>query len=522
VRVNGWVAGVWVNRGILSVWPEIEELDLTFYDEEKYPGISPVPRTWQFGVPPPGMPRQLALEKLETIRWHALTVPHSLDLPLLPGLTRLVLHDVSWEGYSLLLLIRMARRSLEEVEIVNLRLFDPDPAFLMDDYDQNVLVADPDLIDDYKAPIPDIDDDDNDEDDDSLESWNTPPPIILPRLRRLTVAGQLTGPVFGTLEVVDAGDELSQYPTGVWVMPALEECTLHELDLDSSNLFDQNIAPLKLFGQNTTQLKRLSLFGCACTPLDIYNALQPSATELAYLSLANTGATDQLLAHLPLLTPRLHKLDVRQCPNISITSVARLVEAIRDRSDGRHRLERVRADWPDWGHAEFAAAEWLLFQGTWVRVEEDFEGLGPEERRANKKWVREGKADAGREEREALWKARQWEERLKRQAGVDREERERLKTEAKASRDMRYGKHWPGTTEVHYRTGVTELGCVRLLDRFEPTEAEVEREAVAAEEDMNEIVGAEQDEVGIHPSPGQHVVALRERPSSAMSLVEQH
>lgn len=523
VKVNGWISDVCLHEQILSLWPDLEELKLTFYDRATYTAILPAPDGWTFGTPSGELANLDYHYKLRRIEWHGLTVPFTLEVPALAALTTLHLFDVTWEGYGLLLLIKLARRSLKDITIANLEIKQVESESGMADYLRCVLDEDACAYDSS-----DSDSSIQDGLDDRYNPGGEVPPIALPQLKKLSLIGSITPALFGSLETVDSGDNDAHWATGVWHMPKLVECDLREVDLASTDLLDPTMAPLKLLGQNTRQLHTLNLASSTATPRDIHSALQLNETEVRILSIADTAASDQLLAHLPALTPRLAELDVRQCAKVSITSVARLAEAIRDRSDGLFRLERVRADWPEWGHAEFAAAHWLLFHGIWFRDEEDFEGLGPVEGRARRKWVREGKMDADREEREVRWRERVLEERLRR----EKEETERAWAEEKAEARRRRGEEGvaEGVEEVHYRVGRSEWGEVVLLERYEPGADGLGREGmdgVEAEEGSSDATsrspspegGAARDG-GEMRTPAQQQVPPGDRPRSAMSVVE--
>lgn len=303
-------------------------------------------------------------------------------IPPLPTLTRFLAHNTCWENRSYYLLMRVARKTLERIELHSLmakELDEPDV-----DFHEYLDIRDTALLD----PLPPGFQND--------DMFSTPPlPICLPRLRRLHVTGispTIWSPEYGS----DDPSEYADLPTPFLVMPNLEECDLTEITLDAIEELEPAIGPLSVLGKLAPNMRSLCLHGVMTDDIALQACFYEMHGQLTHLDLSESSASDQIVCRLPGLTPMLRELDVRGCPEISVQGVARVVELIRRYHDeGQSKVERVWIDAPsDASWAEFQAYDWLAFVDVLQRDELDFEGEGPDDPNQRRKWIRRGKLDS--------------------------------------------------------------------------------------------------------------------------------
>lgn len=304
-------------------------------------------------------------------------------IPSMPALTRFSAHNTSWENRSYYLLIRVARKTLERIELHSLVVKDLDEPDV--DFHEYLDIRDTALLD----PLP--------PGFQSDDMFCTPPlPICLPRLRRMSVTGispAIWAPEYGS----DDPSEYVDLPTPFLVMPNLEECDLTEIGLDAIEELEPTIGPLSVLGKLAPNMRSLCLHGVITDDIALHACFYEMHGQLTHLDLSESSASDQIICRLPGLTPMLRELDVRGCPEVSVQGVARMVELIRRYHDeGQSKVERVWIDAPlsDASWAEFQAYEWLAFVDVLQRDEYDHEGEGPDDPKQRRKWIRLGKLDS--------------------------------------------------------------------------------------------------------------------------------
>ncbi|GAA5869979.1 hypothetical protein JCM3774_004327 [Rhodotorula dairenensis] len=308
------------------------------------------------------------------------------EIPPLPALARIHVRNVYWDNKSYYLLVRMARKSLERLELISMVFQDlSDPE---EDFNDYLDIRELDLLD----PLPPAY-----ERDGMFSTF--PLPILLPRLRYLRLNGlspALWAPEYGS----DDPSEYMDLPTPYFVMPALVECDLSEIMIDMIEELEPAVSPLAVLGKLAPSIRDLCLHGVVTDDRCLFACFYQMHGRLLRLDLRESSASDHFICRLPDLTPLLRELDVRGCADISVQGVARVVEVIRlIHDEGQSKVARVWIDPPasDEGWAEFQAYEWLAFLDILQRDEWDYEGDGPTDPKHRREWVRRGKLDIAHE-----------------------------------------------------------------------------------------------------------------------------
>lgn len=411
VRFRATLPDFDLSGAFLQMWPSV-----TSFEFRAEPG-SFWARTinlsnWQWQGPPSrNAPPVTSLGHLASLSLSHVFVG-DVDVPDLPALRHITLHNVRWEGLGLFHLLRRARRSIETI-LVNQISFEPAEDTL-DDWLQHVDVANAALDDDDGGGGPARS---------SFSPWLDAVPILLPALRDLEIIGP-SPPFFATLETLASSslyDDEDPYPTPVLQMPSLERCKLEAVDVESE-FEDDSLGPLAVLGQNAPRVSTLVLNELIVNDWAVHCCLSGMHAKVTTLDLFQSSVTDHLIVRLPALVPFLKVLDVRQCDDVTPQGVARMVEVMRMHHDeGQSRVERVFMDPPSHSGASYVAHQWLDFVNVLVRDEWDFEGTGPSEPADRQKWRRLGKRDINWEHKEQL---KQIEE-------VERADRERAREAAK-------------------------------------------------------------------------------------------
>ncbi|GAA5918807.1 hypothetical protein JCM1841_002747 [Sporobolomyces salmonicolor] len=391
-----------LRKRILTIFPKLKTLSIDVPTVGDHVHLVDGARGWAWQQAPTRSDPVDSLEYLHSLRLRGVYVAADLYFPALPALTSLRLQDVRWQGKSLFLLLRLARRTLQVLECNDLLLEEVEDE--MHDWSEFVDVREPHLVDDHMF---------SDSGSDRSGSFDVPAPIVFPRLRTLHLSG-MTPPLFASLEYYETSSGSEYLPTPVFVMPRLALVYLDELSVDHEILTDDSQAPLPVLGRNAPLVEHLALTNCIMSDYSVFTCLASMSARITHLNFFESTVSDLLLAKLPDLTPHLKFLDVRGCAEVTIQGVARLVEVIRGRSDeGRYHVDEVMVDPPQWSDHDWIAYRWLDFVGILRRDDFDFEGLGPRDPGERQKWVRIGKRDV------------QWEYKLK------LAEKERLEEEAK-------------------------------------------------------------------------------------------
>ncbi|GAA5859783.1 hypothetical protein JCM1840_006452 [Sporobolomyces johnsonii] len=394
--------GLALRKRILTMFPKVKTLSIDVPTVSEHVHLVEGSRGWTWQHAPARSDPVESLDYLHSLRLCGVSVAADLYFPALPALTSLRLQDVRWQGKSLFLLLRLARRTLEVLECNDLVLEEVDDE--MADWSEFVDVREPHLVDDHVF---------SDSTSDHDGSFDEPAPIVFPCLRTLHLSG-MTPPLFASLEYYETSSGSEYLPTPVFVMPRLALVYLDELSVDHETIIDDSLAPLPVLGRNAPVVEHLVLTNCIMSDLSVFTCLAGMSARITHLNFFESTVSDLLLAKLPDLTPHLKFLDVRGCAEVTIQGVARLVEVIRSRSDeGRYHVDEVMVDPPQWSDHDWIAYRWLDFVGVLRRDDFDFEGLGPRDPGERQKWIRVGKRDV------------QWEYKLK------LAEKERLEEEAR-------------------------------------------------------------------------------------------
>ncbi|GAA5940268.1 uncharacterized protein JCM15063_002584 [Sporobolomyces koalae] len=397
-----------LDGAILLLFPSIKSLTLVFHARR---GVLKQLQTtgWYWRLPEvPSRPSFMRLDCLVRLHIEGAQLGPSLFIPdALPSLRDFVLNGVTWHGFGIFRLLRIARRTLERIELVNLRFEPTEDEW--EDWSHNVDVRDPELTDGHRFDTAPQDVNDFEQIDVA-----DPCPIILPNLRTLALIGS-TPPIFTSLQFIESGSDTGDYPTPVFVMPKLTVARFDDTIYDPEVIEDVSTCAFTSFGRNAPEVERLELTCCTVDDRSVFSGLAAMSARITFLDFFETTISDQLLASLPNLTPRLQVLDVRRCVDVSCQGVARVVEVIRQLGDeGQYRLEQVFVDAPEFNDHEWRAYNWLDFVGVLGHGEEEFEGLGPQDVNEKRDWIRAGKRDAQWEFKEAL-RQREEEEARRRQ-----------------------------------------------------------------------------------------------------------
>lgn len=367
-----------------SIWPNLVSLNV-FADTEETEDVFPLDLRWNWVGPINNRGRRTVVPEnpyLREIYLNGTTIDRNMRLPAFPSLTGLTLRNIYWEGRSLLLLLRLARKTLVSLECYELS-FDDAEGFEGEDWEKFIDIRDEALVDGHIF--------EEQANDYASDQGEDPAPIIFPSLHRLVVQGEITPPFFASMEFAE---DVPAFPTPIFVMPALVEARFEDVVMDQEGVLSDSDGPLPTFGRNAPNLISLDLSGITATDQSVFYCLAGMQANLRSLSIANTNLSDRLLAQLPNLVPLLEHLDVRCCTGVTIQGVARCVQVIRDASEGATRVKSVRVDPPQWGDADLTAYLWLDWISVLVRDEWDWEGNGPDGPVERQRWKKQGKMDA--------------------------------------------------------------------------------------------------------------------------------
>ncbi|KAA1111544.1 hypothetical protein PGT21_003724 [Puccinia graminis f. sp. tritici] len=159
------------------------------------------------------------------------------------------------------------------------------------------------------------------------------PPINAMNLIELHLLGEGTPHIWSVL------GECIQNP--IIKMPKLEKLVCESLDLEEE---EQALIDLADLAPN---LREISIRNCILRDeVDLYHCIR-CLPDLELLDCRLTeNITSNLINALALSVPNIRHLDVRGCPYVHVTSVARLAETIRDSSDSERRIEYIGVDKP--------------------------------------------------------------------------------------------------------------------------------------------------------------------------------
>ncbi|PLW46145.1 hypothetical protein PCASD_04171 [Puccinia coronata f. sp. avenae] len=159
------------------------------------------------------------------------------------------------------------------------------------------------------------------------------PPIHATQLTELHLLGEGTPHIWSVL------GECIQNP--IIKMPKLEKLVCESLDLEEE---EQALIDLADLAPN---LRQIAIRNCILRDeVDLYHCIR-CLPELELLDCRLTeNITSNLINALALSVPNIRHLDVRGCPYVHVTSVARLAETIRDSSDSERRIEYIGVDKP--------------------------------------------------------------------------------------------------------------------------------------------------------------------------------
>ncbi|GAA5856256.1 hypothetical protein JCM8547_000840 [Rhodosporidiobolus lusitaniae] len=433
LRIHAALPGFKLDNRVLRMWPRLVTLDLQFnWNRGRYAKRVDVdPWSWQPDVQPSRTEEWFSLDRLEILKIANAEIA-DFEIPYLPSLKHLSLEDVGWEGRAFFFFLRLARKTLETLYCSNFR-FDP-VEDEYEDWSHWVDIREPDLVDGHLFSTSDGDQ----QMDDLLPE---PAPIILPKLRQLTLSDQ-TVPLFASLEAFELNpDESDPLATPILVMPVLDEVLLDEIPLEPEyGQFDESYNPLVSLGRSAPQLHKLRIHRILVADVPLHCCLAALSVSLTDLDLFETLVTDHFIVRLPEIAPLLKRLNVVGSTEITCQGVARAVEVMRVRHDeGESKIEQVWVD-PPAGNSDPAcrrAYAWLDFVGVLQRDEDDFEGLGPVGNPGKMaKWVKEGKKDA-------MWLLKEKLAELEEKARKEREKQAKLAAEAAANRPGRAGPLMP-------------------------------------------------------------------------------
>lgn len=398
LRISGTFFQQWVNVVVLTIRGDTMEDDGDVYPVDQ--------RGWSGPVDDEGRPIDCEmLPNLIVLSLSGAVIPRSLRLPWIPSLVRIHLNSVEFESYTFFLLIRLCRSTLEYLECKEVT-FEEEADHGLEDWHAMVNLRDSTMVDDHLFV--------DDRSDTSDDQHDQPAPIILPNLRILIIAGEITPPFFSSLEFVDSlSGEAPSYPTPIFVMPSLNLLSMDEIVTEQDAIENQSESPLAILGRSAPNVVDFKLSNCTSLDASVFQCFASMAGAISILDLSSSSVTDRLVCHLPGLLPQLDSIDVRGCTDVTIQAVARIVENIRNDRNGAPGVREVYIDRPQYGSAaEYDAYAWLDWVGVLRRDEFDFEGDGPEvgdpHRRA---WIKAGKTDAQREERNRR-EAKEQKERL--------------------------------------------------------------------------------------------------------------
>ncbi|GAA5828165.1 hypothetical protein JCM11251_002617 [Rhodosporidiobolus azoricus] len=402
-----------IREHVLCIFPGLSSLTIAAVSTKSPGVIEPSLGPWEWQPHPKALPLLSgSLAQLHCLDLRDVRIS-DLILPDFPRLKQLRLRQITWEGRSLFLLLRLARSSLETLYCVDL-VFEPaDDEF--EDWKDNVDIRNPELVDGHIFP-----------DDQGVDNFPgpdyQPPPIILSSLHTLHLTGH-TPPIFVNFDGFEHTPESEPLPTPILVMPALHTAILDNVAVEPENgPLDEAMSPLVTLGRSAPQLRCLDIRNTMTGDTALQCCLNAINGSIHQLDVSATLVTDHLIVRLPDLAPQLKTVDVRECVNITCQGVARAVEVIRMRNDeGLTKVEGVYVSPPeeDANPACWQAYKWLDFVGVLWRHEWDFEGEGPNGT-ARGKWIKQGKEDAAKEHKAAYakWEKEELEKRRRELAAL--------------------------------------------------------------------------------------------------------
>ncbi|KAI7935996.1 hypothetical protein MJO29_015299 [Puccinia striiformis f. sp. tritici] len=180
------------------------------------------------------------------------------------------------------------------------------------------------------------------------------PPITCCELKELELIGEGTPHIWSVL------GESIQNP--IIKMPKLIKLVCESLDLEEE---EQALIDLPDLAPN---LRHLSVRNCILRDeVDLYHCIR-CLPDLELLDCRLTeNISSNLINALALSVPNIRHLDVRGCPYVHVTSVARLAETIRDSSDSERRIEFIGVDKPiepnfEIDNAQEDSIKWEIWQ----------------------------------------------------------------------------------------------------------------------------------------------------------------
>ncbi|SCV68736.1 BQ2448_857 [Microbotryum intermedium] len=392
-------------------WPNVTTVVLRCARETE--GAHQLDFSSNWCLQPAGGPLPSHLYALEHISMRGIMiVPFDSTPIVMPALTTLALVDVDLKGMSIYAVLKAARHTLAHLELREVSTGELRSQYAVTDHRRCIDQQDPHLLAELRGLQSNghfqefgvIWRDEAIEDDGEVIPAD-PTPIILPVLRSLILQGEITLPIFTSLDSVDTGTDEQWLPTPFLLMPSLESADLIGLTIDAHDAAaDEGRNLLVVLSLCAPYLTNLSITECDYDDTSLCYCLMTLKTSLRSLVLYDTTTSDQLIASLARLAPTLQALDVQHCNDVSAQGVARLVEVIREQSGGLHKLSNVRIDHPQTRNlADLAAYEWLDFIGALCRDETDYESLGPRRNSAEwAMWKKEGKLDAQHQYKERM------------------------------------------------------------------------------------------------------------------------
>lgn len=248
---------------------------------------------------------------LQPANHQLLILPHHF-----PNLKRLVLKSITW-GRMIFELIRRSSLSLESLKLDDFS------------FDQEL---EEDLPSDWNFNYWEDDTSEVGSDEGGMISVKVPP-IQTVSLKELELIGEGTPHIWSVL------GECIQNP--IIKMPNLENLVCECLDLEEE---EQALIDLADLAPN---LRQLAIRNCILRDeVDLYHCIR-CLPDLEVLDFRLTeNITSNLINTLALSVPNIRHLDVRGCPYVQVTAVARLAEMIRDSSDSERRIELIGVDKP--------------------------------------------------------------------------------------------------------------------------------------------------------------------------------
>ncbi|KAK4055141.1 hypothetical protein OIV83_000421 [Microbotryomycetes sp. JL201] len=379
IKLHANLSGVSIDGSLLSLWPKANTVELLFVAHQEQHWHVP-PSSKALGCIDEDMapPEADSLDQLERIFLQHLVVLPDLHLPALPKLRKLHLYDCSWTGMSFFNLLRLCRRTLQDLRLVNFELNEagPDEEEAVTDYEENIYCQEPTLYD-HACDIP------------SLSCWDAPlAPIVMRKLKTLLVDGE-TAPGFWANR--DNTGRKEVYTRPCVKMPALLDAELRELSVEPDEP-DAELTSVGMLGKLAPKVQHLDLVNTNTGDASLHRCLFDMQGPVTHLDLHGTDVSDRLIIHLDTLAPHLRRLSVTSCDCITIQTVARLLERYREYND--HRLQWVSVDppsqqssWDDW-----RAWLWLDFHDVLHRSDLDPAGPGPCDVHDRQRWKSYGKS----------------------------------------------------------------------------------------------------------------------------------